>query len=201
MTREHNGTIKLNSPGGCNENAQFWFGPTDYINCRQNTHGILLQNISTGLGLFWDDFPIKKIQSKTWTHPPTSIVISDFFCKAPKVTTVDSHLCRFSVQLKRFKMYTFLMQTRMTAYPELEPSLVEIAIGEVDEPPASPPADSHMTAPVYPGATPPVTVSPRSRDCTVQRSQSDRYSYRAAIHSGNSIDDGLWRRRWSLVRC
>ena len=30
MTREHNGTIKLNSPGGCNENAQFWFGPTDY---------------------------------------------------------------------------------------------------------------------------------------------------------------------------
>ena len=23
---------------------------------RQNTHGILLQNISTGLGLFWDDF-------------------------------------------------------------------------------------------------------------------------------------------------
>ena len=31
MTREHTGTIKLNSPGGCNENAQFWFGPTDYI--------------------------------------------------------------------------------------------------------------------------------------------------------------------------
>ena len=30
MTREHTGTIKLKSPGGCNENAQFWFGPTDY---------------------------------------------------------------------------------------------------------------------------------------------------------------------------
>ena len=54
---------------------------------RQNTHGILLQNISTGLGLFWDDFPPKKIPSEIWTHPPTSIVISDFvekiLCKAP----------------------------------------------------------------------------------------------------------------------
>ena len=26
---------------------------------RQNTYGILLQNISTGLELFWDDFPKK----------------------------------------------------------------------------------------------------------------------------------------------
>ena len=39
---------------------------------------------STGLELFWDDFP-KTIPSETWTHPPTSIVISDFFiCTAPK---------------------------------------------------------------------------------------------------------------------
>ena len=41
--------------------------------CRPNTHGILLQNITTGLWLFWDD-----LKKKTWTHPPTSIVISDF---------------------------------------------------------------------------------------------------------------------------
>ena len=27
---------------------------------RQNTHGILHQNISIGLGQFWDDFPPKK---------------------------------------------------------------------------------------------------------------------------------------------
>ena len=40
---------------------------------RQNTHGILLQNISTGLGLFWEDFQKKKKNS----HPLTSIVISD----------------------------------------------------------------------------------------------------------------------------
>ena len=30
VTREHTGTIKLKSPGGCNENALFWFGLTDY---------------------------------------------------------------------------------------------------------------------------------------------------------------------------
>ena len=64
---------------------------------------------------------------------------------------------------------------------------MEIAIGEVDEPPASPPADSHM-APIYPAATT-VAVSPRSRDNrVVQRSQSDRYSYRAAIYTGNTFD-------------
>ena len=47
---------------------------------RIHNHGILLQNISTGLGLFCDDSP-KKIQSETWTHPPTYIVISDFWIK------------------------------------------------------------------------------------------------------------------------
>ena len=49
---------------------------------KQNTHGILLQNISTGLGLFWDDFPKQiKNPSETGTHPPTSIVILDFWEK------------------------------------------------------------------------------------------------------------------------
>ena len=54
---------------------------------RQNPHGILLQNISTGVEQFWDDFPKRKILIETWTHPPTSIVNSDFWrqkiiCKA-----------------------------------------------------------------------------------------------------------------------
>ena len=37
---------------------------------------LLLQNISTGLEQFWDDFP-NKSPSDPWTHPPTSIVNSD----------------------------------------------------------------------------------------------------------------------------
>ena len=38
------------------------------------------QNISTDL--FWHDFPKQnKIPSETWTHPPTSIVNSDFWRK------------------------------------------------------------------------------------------------------------------------
>ena len=32
----------------------------------------------SGLGIFWDDFQQQQNPSETWTHPPTSIVISDF---------------------------------------------------------------------------------------------------------------------------
>ena len=56
-------------------------------------YGVLLQNISTGLELFWDDFPIQ-IPSETWTHPPTSTVISDFWKKnylhSPLVICADT---------------------------------------------------------------------------------------------------------------
>ena len=56
----------------------------------------------------------KKIPSETWTHPPTSIVISDFFlCKVPKWASVDygrqltsSWQCRLSwgrVACKRWR--------------------------------------------------------------------------------------------------
>ena len=45
---------------------------------KQNTRGIVLQNISTGLGLFWDDSQQKNITSETLSHPPTSILNSDF---------------------------------------------------------------------------------------------------------------------------
>ncbi len=55
---------------------------------KQNTRGILLQNISTRIELFGDDFPHKKNLSETWIQPLTSIVNSDFLnlflCKAPK---------------------------------------------------------------------------------------------------------------------
>ena len=34
-------------------------------------YDLQLQNSSTGLRLFWDDFP--KNLSETWTHPPTHV--------------------------------------------------------------------------------------------------------------------------------
>jgi len=37
-------------------------------------------------------------------------------------------------ELKRYKTYCRLLQYKISAFPELEPSLAEIAIGEVDEP-------------------------------------------------------------------
>lgn len=72
-------------------------------------------------------------------------------------------------------------------HPELEPSLVEVAIGEVDEPPSPPP-----TGATCPALTPPAAAAsliPENSDKAksagrpVQRSMSDRYSYRAAIYS------------------
>ncbi len=81
----------------------------------------------------------------------------------------------------------------MTEFPELEPSLVEVAIGEVDEPPNTPDMEAQRSAKPAPsdGATndmeekpPAATSSPvQSRKSkSVQRSQSDRYSYKAAIY-------------------
>ena len=45
-----------------------------------DTHGVyILKNISTGLGLFWEDF-LRKIRVRPGpTRPPTSIVNSDFW--------------------------------------------------------------------------------------------------------------------------
>ena len=59
-----------------NNNQQLLAMYTDRI------HMVYYSKISvhcTGLGLFWDDFPKKKIQIETWTQPPTSKVISVFF--------------------------------------------------------------------------------------------------------------------------
>ena len=38
------------------------------------------------------------------------------------------------VQLRRYRTYCRLLQYKIAAFPEIEPSLAEIAIGEVDEP-------------------------------------------------------------------
>lgn len=61
----------------------------------------------------------------------------------------------------------YLIQSRLTAYPELEPSLVETVIGEDEES---------------------VTVGQPSHRHPVQRSLSDRYSYRAAIYNNEHSD-------------
>ena len=58
---------------------------------RHNTHGILLlllQNISTGLGLFWDDFPQNKITERdldppTHFHSNLGFLEKKILCKAP----------------------------------------------------------------------------------------------------------------------
>ncbi|XP_074647866.1 uncharacterized protein LOC141903581 isoform X2 [Tubulanus polymorphus] len=64
-------------------------------------------------------------------------------------------------ELKRFKMYSYLLQAKMTSYPtEMEPSLVETAIHEE---PSSP-------------DTPPGGIKPDKSTKPVQRSLSDRVS-------------------------
>ncbi|OWF44571.1 PH and SEC7 domain-containing protein 2 [Mizuhopecten yessoensis] len=72
-------------------------------------------------------------------------------------------------EMKRYKTYTYLLQSRMSVYPELEPSLVETVIGEDEE---NGQADEVKVIQKRP----------------VQRSLSDRYSYRAAIYQNQHIE-------------
>ena len=88
----------------------------------------------------------------------------------------------------------------MSSYPELEPSLVEVAIGEVDEPPSPtsglkghPLSKDHSDPQIQ---TPPTEVPPagskgQRSSRPVQRSMSDRYSYRAAIYLQDQEYDPL----------
>ena len=73
---------------------------------------VLLQNISTGLWLFWDNFPHKKqIQSETWTHPTTSVVNSDFLNLVyfAKLLTSDPSFPTFCPVLVFLKMSYLLL--------------------------------------------------------------------------------------------
>ncbi len=89
------------------------------------------------------------------------------------------HKFLFVLQLKRFKTYSFLLQSKMAAFPELEPSLVEIAIGEVEEP-TSPPEPSEAEVESKTAEPEMREGSPSKKDRA--RSMMDRYSYRAAIY-------------------
>ncbi|XP_064595518.1 PH and SEC7 domain-containing protein-like isoform X3 [Liolophura sinensis] len=64
-------------------------------------------------------------------------------------------------ELKRFRTYVYLLQSKMAAFPELEPSLVETSIGEVDER-------------LHDGAVSGETVLALKTKKPVQRSLSDR---------------------------
>lgn len=89
-------------------------------------------------------------------------------------------------QLKRYKTYAYLLRSRISQYPDLEASLAETSIGEVDEG----------------GAVALVEQSDMSSGNIIAASASERrgaspttnrYSYRAAIYSGtagNSRDNG-----------
>ena len=55
------------------------YRPTNRIHMVYNSNIIYMGNISTGLGLFWNDFPhTQHIPSETWIHPSTSMVNSIF---------------------------------------------------------------------------------------------------------------------------
>lgn len=66
----------------------------------------------------------------------------------------------------------------MAAFPELEPSLVETSIGEVDER-------------LHDGSVSGETLLALKTKKPVQRSLSDRYSYRAAIYKTDPLDFDL----------
>lgn len=70
----------------------------------------------------------------------------------------------------------YLLQSRLTSHPELEPSLVETAIGEDEE------GIKGVNPAVY------AFTAPVQKKVGVQPSISDRYSYRAAIFQADRLD-------------
>lgn len=110
------------------------------------------------------------------------------------------------MQLRRYRTYAYLLRSKMAQYPELVPAIVEISIGEVDEPEqnhvggggtpslcppvtCSPPRTKHHHSGPHRGTTVPPTVPPSSGSPrgspTVLRSKrpptQDRLSYRTAM--------------------
>lgn len=99
----------------------------------------------------------------------------------------------FLVQLKRFKTYIYLLQAKIMAPPELEPSLVETAIGEDEEislhgsPVASAPRPYYGPMSSMAMGTS-ASIGKGAFSKPVQRSLSDRYSYRAAIYNTERVE-------------
>jgi len=55
-------------------------------------------------------------------------------CQCTLSTALCGTFSAVCLQVKRYKTYVRLLQYKMAAFAELEPSLAETAIGEVDEP-------------------------------------------------------------------
>lgn len=101
-------------------------------------------------------------------------------------TTVMVLFFFFFLQLKRFKTYIYLLQAKVMSPVELEPSLVETAIGEDEE------ISSLQGSPVAAGQGayfgPAAVGAKTSPTRPVHRSLSDRYSYRAAIYNTERVE-------------
>ncbi|XP_067672706.1 PH and SEC7 domain-containing protein 1-like [Haliotis asinina] len=91
--------------------------------------------------------------------------------KGAKARVIQDYLDKenyLEFELKRYKTYVYLLQAKMTSFPELEPSLVETAIGEDEE--VGMASDVSRAPAVPPFSTP---AKP------VQRSLSDRLEDKA----------------------
>lgn len=88
------------------------------------------------------------------------------------------------MQTKRFRTYAYLLQSKLLASSGLEPSLVETTIGEYEEMKSGPPYPfpGHLVVAVN------TAKSGSSAGAPLQRSMSDRYSYRAAIYQTGHIE-------------
>ncbi|XP_076326850.1 uncharacterized protein LOC143233882 isoform X2 [Tachypleus tridentatus] len=80
-------------------------------------------------------------------------------------------------ELKRYRTYAFLLRSKMAQFPELEPSLVETSIGEVEEPHER--GDYAQSVP----------STPSGAKSSGKHPLPDRYSYRAAIYKNNMKND------------
>lgn len=99
--------------------------------------------------------------------------------------------CLISPQLKRYKTYAYLLRSRISQYPELETSLAETCIGEVDEGGTVTLREAAVAAAVVGGDGVGI-ISPAVPDRRASPT-TNRYSYRAAIYSGATGGTGLNR--------
>ena len=102
-------------------------------------------------------------------------------------------------QLKRFKTYIYLLQAKVMSPVELEPSLVETAIGEDEEMSSLPGSPVAAGQGAYFG---PAAVNAKTSPTKpVHRSLSDRYSYRAAIYNTERVEyDIIWLLQHQVVQ-